>query len=82
MHTDSRPPVLMNRVRERRKALGWTQEMLAERAGITRQTVIKLEQQPGYDVAKMLCVRLATALEVDEAWLFYPATLDATPTTE
>lgn len=70
MHTDRRPPTLTNRVRERRRALGLTQQALATRVGVTRQTVIKIERQPGYDVAKLLCVRLADALDVEESWLF------------
>lgn len=71
MHTDTRPRPLRNRVRERRKELRLTQQALADRAGVTRQTVNKIERLPEYDVAKKLCVRLASALDVEEAWLFY-----------
>ena len=76
MHTDTRPPVLMNRVRERRRELRWTQQALADRVGVARQTINKIERQPGYDMAKPLCVRIAAALEVEESWLFYPAPAD------
>jgi len=71
MTTDRRPRVLLNRVRERRKALRWTQQALADRVGVSRQTINKIENQPGYDIAKALCVRLATALDAEESWLFY-----------
>ncbi len=71
MHTDIRPPVLMNRVRERRRELGLTQQALADRVGVSRQTINKVERQPGYDVAKLLCLRIASALDVEESWLFY-----------
>ena len=71
MHNDSRTPVLTNRVRERRKALGLTQGALAQRAGVSRQTVNKLERRGPYDVAKALCLQLARALDVEESWLFF-----------
>jgi transcriptional regulator with XRE-family HTH domain len=70
MQNDTRAPVLTNRVRERRKALGLTQGELAARAGCTRQTVIRIESQEQYDVAKLLCLQLARALDVEESWLF------------
>lgn len=72
MHTDTRPPVLLNRVRERRKELGWTQQALADRAGVSRQTVNKVETKQSDAVPKMTCMQLAQALGVDEGWLFYP----------
>jgi putative transcriptional regulator len=72
MYADTRPPVLMNRVRERRKELGLTQQALADRVGVARQTINKLEREQGYDVAKKLCVQVANALDVEESWLFYP----------
>ena len=68
MYADSR---LLNRVRERRRELKLTQAALATRAGVSRQTVNKIERQPGYAVPKMVCVRLANALGVEESWLFY-----------
>lgn len=71
MQNDTRPPVLTNRVRERRKALGWTQQALADRVGVARQTIVKIERQEPYDVAKTLCLRLASALDVEESWLFF-----------
>lgn len=71
MQNDTRAPVLTNRVRERRKALGLTQEALAERVGVSRQTVIKIERRPKYDVAKVLCLQFARALDVEESWLFF-----------
>lgn len=71
MYDDSHPRTLKNRVRERRRELGLTQDALAKRVGAARQTINKVERQPGYHVAKTLCMRLAAALTVDEAWLFF-----------
>jgi putative transcriptional regulator len=71
MYIDTRERNLRNRVREQRKALGLSQAELARRAGVSRQTVNKVERQPGYAVPKMVCVRLAGALAVEESWLFY-----------
>jgi DNA-binding XRE family transcriptional regulator len=71
MYPDTRPRLLLNRVQERRKSLRMTQTALSKRAGVSRQTIWKLEQRPGYGVPKMVCVRLADALSVEEAWLFY-----------
>lgn len=71
MYADSRERNLRNRVRDRRMTLGLTQTELARRAGVSRQTIWKLEQRPEYGVPKMVCVRLAAALSVEESWLFF-----------
>lgn len=73
MNTDARSPVLTNRVRERRRELRMTQQALADRVGVARQTIIKIERGEPYDMAKLLCLRLAAALDVEESWLFYEA---------
>ena len=79
MYTDTRPQRLTNRVRERRRALGWTQSALADKVGVTRQTIWKLERQEPYDVSKALCVGLALALGVEESWLFHPEDEEVRP---
>jgi putative transcriptional regulator len=79
MQNDTRLPVLTNRVRERRKALGLTQAALAERVGVSRQTVIKVERQEPYGMAKGLCLQFARALDVEEAWLFFEQPNAAAP---
>ncbi len=63
-----RPEVLV-RVRERRRALGLTQQQLAERAGVSRQTLVAIEAgrlTPSVAVA----LRLARALDCAVEELF------------
>lgn len=57
------------RLRELRTARGWSQAELAERAGIQRLTIIRLEngQSKGIDFATL--EGLAKALEVDAGYL-------------
>lgn len=71
MNTDTRPRTLKNRVRERRKELGLTQQGLADLAGVTRQTVNQVETIDGHQATTVVCLRLAKALESDMDWLFY-----------
>ena len=52
---------MKNRVRERRQGLGLTQEQLAERAGVSRQTIITIEGGR-YDPSLPLALRLARLL--------------------
>lgn len=47
-------------IREARAALGWTQEELAERAGVSRPTVARIER--GDDVNTATLTRVAAAL--------------------
>ena len=37
-------PTVINRVKELRAALGWTQEQLAQAAGVSRQSIISIER--------------------------------------
>jgi putative transcriptional regulator len=48
------------RLRERRQAVGWTQEQLAERVGVSRQTIISIETGR-YMPSLPLALRLARA---------------------
>lgn len=56
-----------NQIRERRKALGLSQEELARRCGVSRQTVNAIENNK-YDPTLALAFHLARELEttVDE----------------
>lgn len=49
-------------IAEKRKALGLTQERLAEAVGVTRQTIIALEQGR-YNPSLQLAARIARELE-------------------
>ena len=60
-----------NRIRERRKSLGLSQEELAKRCGVTRQTVNAIENNK-YDPTLSLAFRLAAVLETTVDRLFTP----------
>jgi transcriptional regulator with XRE-family HTH domain len=53
------------RIREIREAKGWTQELLAERAGTRQATISDLETGRTGRVDLDLLERIATALEVE-----------------
>ena len=61
---------LANHVKETRQALGLTQEALAERVGVTRQTIIAIEKLK-YVPSVKLALEIAAALEVSIADLFW-----------
>lgn len=71
MNTDNRQRLLSNRVRERRKALGWTQDELGEKVGISRQAINQIENVEGYEPLTPIALRLAAVLDVEVTWLFY-----------
>ena len=54
----------------RREALGWTQEMLAERADVSRDIVAKIERRSRNPTLDVLC-RLCLAMETKVHELFY-----------
>ena len=60
-----------NRIRERRKALKLSQEELAKRCGVTRQTINAIENDK-YDPTLSLAFRLAAVLETSVDGLFTP----------
>ena len=62
-----------NEVRERRSAQGWTQADLAERLGVSRQTVNAIETGK-YDPSLPLAFKLAAALDCRIEELFFPET--------
>ena len=60
-----------NRIRELRKAAGMSQEELARRCGVTRQTINAIENNK-YDPTLALAFRLSEALETTVDALFSP----------
>jgi putative transcriptional regulator len=62
---------MLNHVKDRRLALGLTQEQLAERAGVSRQTIISIEGGR-YDPSLSLAMKLATLLGERVEGLFIP----------
>ena len=60
---------MLNRIRELRKAQGYRQEELAEAVGVTRQTIIAIENNK-YDPSLELAMRLARLLGTPVEELF------------
>ena len=60
---------MLNRIRELRKAQGYRQEDLAEVVGVTRQTIIAIENNK-YDPSLELAMRLARLLGTPVEELF------------
>jgi putative transcriptional regulator len=59
-------PAIRNQIRELRAALEMTQQDLADRVGVTRQTVIAMEQDkysPSLETAFKVAMALAIPLE-------------------
>ena len=58
--------MLVNRVKDFRKSINLTQEELAARAGVSRQTIISIEKNkfvPGLDVAMKISKSLNTPID-------------------
>ena len=60
-----------NRIRELRKAAGISQEELARRSGVTRQTINAIENNK-YDPTLALAFHLAAELSTTVDELFHP----------
>ena len=60
-----------NRIRELRKAMGMSQEELARRCGVTRQTINAIENNK-YDPTLALAFHLAQTLGATVDQLFHP----------
>jgi putative transcriptional regulator len=54
---------MRNRLEQLRAAKGWTQQELADRAGVSRQTIISLERGR-YNPSILLAFRLARQFDV------------------
>lgn len=63
---------MKNRIRERRKELGLSQEELAGRCGVSRQTVNAIENNK-YDPSLSLAFKLAEELSLLVDELFSPS---------
>lgn len=57
------------RVAELRAAKGWTQEQLAQRAGVGRVTITRIESGENRRIDYDVLEKLADALEVDAGYL-------------
>jgi len=55
-------PLVQNRIKELRTRRGWTQQDLAEAAGVSRQSIISIERQR-YEPSLALALRLARVFE-------------------
>ncbi|GAB1458157.1 MAG: helix-turn-helix transcriptional regulator [Spirochaetia bacterium] len=62
---------MTNKVKERRQGLGMTQEQLATKAGVSRQTIISIEGGR-YDPSLSLALKLASLLGERVEDLFIP----------
>lgn len=59
---------LGERIREKRKELGWTQERLAEEASVSLNTISRIEGGQT-DMSIRVFVRIVRALEADANWI-------------
>lgn len=62
---------MTNRIKELRKAKGLRQEDLAEALGVSRQTIIAIENNK-YNASLELAMRLARYLQTTIEGLFFP----------
>jgi putative transcriptional regulator len=62
--------ILNTRLKETRQSLGLTQEELADRVGVTRQTIIAIEKMKFVPSVK-LALEIASALNVSIHELFW-----------
>ena len=60
----------MNRVKQYRQTVGFSQANLAEQVGVARQTINLIENDK-YNPSLDLCIRLAKALQTDLNALFW-----------
>lgn len=62
---------MKNRISDLRRANNWTQEELADRVGVTRQTIISLENGR-YNASLLLAHKLAVCFQttIEELFLF------------
>ncbi|GED17499.1 helix-turn-helix transcriptional regulator [Aneurinibacillus migulanus] len=62
---------MKNKVRDKRVEQGWTQEQLSEIVGVSRQTIISLENGK-YNASLILAHKLAQAFEcyIEDLFIF------------
>ena len=59
------------RVKERREELRLSQEELAAKSGVSRQTISMIETEAGKNVSSRTLVKLAAALDTTVSALFF-----------
>lgn len=62
---------LKNLIKEKRTALGWMQDDLAEKLGVSRQTIISLEKGK-YNPSLLLAFKIATVFNCKIEDIFFP----------
>ena len=67
--------IRMNRVKQYRQTVGFSQANLAEQVGVARQTINLIENDK-YNPSLDLCIRLAKALQTDLNALFWEGEVD------
>ncbi|MCJ0536919.1 helix-turn-helix transcriptional regulator [Enterococcus cecorum] len=65
----------MNRVKQYRQIVGFSQAKLAVQVGVARQTINLIENDK-YNPSLDLCIRLAKALQTDLNALFWEGEVD------
>lgn len=63
-------PIHLRKIKELRDAKGWSQEELAERAGVRRPTITELENGRGNPTLQTI-ESIANALGVDASYLIH-----------
>ncbi len=66
---------MKNRLAELRISRGWTQQVLADRVGVSRQTIISLENER-YNPSLILAFRLARLFDVRLEGIFFYSELE------
>jgi putative transcriptional regulator len=61
--------IIRNRIHEHRTACGFTQEELADRVGVTRQTIIAIEKG-NYTPSVLLALKLSACFKIPVEQLF------------
>ena len=66
---------MRNRLRELREENGWSQQTLAEKLGVSRQTIISIEQGK-YDPSLPLAFSIASVFSTKIEEIFFPKERD------
>lgn len=66
---------MSNRVRERRQELGLTQDELAIKSGLSRQTIINVECESSNAINTSTLTKIANALDSSVGFLFFSETV-------
>jgi transcriptional regulator with XRE-family HTH domain len=66
---DNPGKIVAHRVHARRKALGWTQEILAQHAGLRQSAIARIESGKNRNIETNTLMALARALDVSLEYL-------------